>query len=170
MTRCGLVTPASGFSNLAIDQLNFQEVSLWQDVAVLAGSSSSLRASSDPQLSLGTFFVPFFPLYSSLDVSSLLHCSSYTPRIICWDFRAIMTKLLVSGSLNLLITSAPRSLGKSQFASRRVLALLGCWCTARGLGMQRAHASEPACRDEGRQTSPAPAHVLRWSGANLLQF
>lgn len=67
-------------------------------------------------------------------------------------------------------TSAPRSLGKSQFASRRVLALLGCWCTARGLGMQRAHASEPACRDEGRQTSPAPAHVLRWSGANLLQF
>lgn len=78
---------------------------------MLAGSSSSLRASSDPQVSLGTFlsavlrgfFVPFIPLYSSLDVSSLLHCSSYTPRIICWAFRARMTKLLVSGSLNLLI-------------------------------------------------------------------
>lgn len=81
-------------------------------MAVLAGSSSSLRASSDPQLSLGTFFVPFFPLYSSLDVSSLLHCSSYTPRIICWDFRARMTKLLVSGSLNLLIYICSQILGQ----------------------------------------------------------
>lgn len=78
---------------------------------MLAGSSSSLHASSGPQLFSGTFssavpmgfFVPFSPLYSSLDVSSLLRCSSYILRINWWAFSARMPKLLVSGSLNLLI-------------------------------------------------------------------